>query len=72
MCHFSAEKPDGRGLDIAYGNENQSSLWNFRARGYDSEIGLFHAVDPSGQGWSPMGYVLGNPISFVDPTGRGL
>jgi len=59
----------GQELETSF---SSTSFWNFRARGYDSEIGLFHAVDPSGQGWSPMGYVLGNPISFVDPTGRGL
>jgi hypothetical protein len=45
-------------------------LWNFRARLYDNEVGLFYAVDPAYQSWSSMGYVLGNPISFVDPTGR--
>jgi hypothetical protein len=45
-------------------------LWNFRARLYDNEVGLFYAVDPAYQSWSSMGYALGNPMSFVDPDGR--
>jgi hypothetical protein len=37
---------------------------------FNSEIGLFYAPDPAHQGFSRYGYCLGNPISFVDPTGR--
>ncbi|MGB2866927.1 MAG: RHS repeat-associated core domain-containing protein, partial [Bacteroidota bacterium] len=46
-------------------------LHNFRARMYDSDLGYFYAPDPAHQGFAPYGYVGGNPISFVDPTGRG-
>jgi uncharacterized protein RhaS with RHS repeats len=40
---------------------------------YDSEIGRFLGVDPLASNypaWSPYNYVLGNPISKVDPDGR--
>jgi RHS repeat-associated protein len=47
-----------------------TSFWNFRARMFNSEIGLFYAPDPAQQGYSRYGYCLGNPVSFVDPTGR--
>jgi len=49
---------------------SSSSLWNFRAREFDSEVGLFYAVDPSRQTHSPFGYCGGNPIIYIDPTGR--
>jgi len=49
---------------------NGFSLHNFRARMYDSDIGRFYAIDPSGEGNSPYAYVANNPIMFVDPTGR--
>jgi len=59
----------GQELETSF---SSTSLWNFRARGYDSEIGLFYEVDPAHQTYSALGYVGGNPISFVDPTGREL
>ena len=31
---------------------------------------MFYAADPAFQGYSRYGYCLGNPIIFVDPTGR--
>jgi RHS repeat-associated protein len=47
-----------------------SSFWNFRARMYDSDVALFYAADPAHETYSRYGYCAGNPISFVDPTGR--
>jgi RHS repeat-associated protein len=49
---------------------SSTSFWNFRARMFNSDIGLFYAPDPAHQGYSRYGYCLGNPISFIDPTGR--
>jgi RHS repeat-associated protein len=49
---------------------SSTSFWNFRARMFNSEIGLFYAPDPAHQSYSRYGYCLGNPINFVDPTGR--
>ena len=57
------------------GQEKESwtvSLWNFRAREFDSEIGQFLAVDPAHQGYTSYGYVQGNPVTNVDPTGRRI
>jgi len=56
----------GQELEI----DQASGLWNFRARLYDNEIGLFYAIDPAGQTFAPYSYCAGNPISLVDPTGR--
>lgn len=42
------------------------------ARYYDSEYARFTGVDPlAGKfaGWSPYNYVIGNPVSLVDPDG---
>jgi RHS repeat-associated protein len=49
--------------------DGETGLWNFRARMYDDELGIFYAVDPSGQGFSPFGYCGNNPIMYTDPTG---
>ena len=49
---------------------NGFSLHNFRARMYDSDLGRFYAMDPSGEGNSPYVYVGNNPVLLVDPSGR--
>jgi RHS repeat-associated protein len=52
--------------DAATGYDNRG------ARMYDGEIGRFLGVDPlagSFAGWSPYNYVLGNPVSLIDPDG---
>jgi RHS repeat-associated protein len=48
---------------------SSSSLWNFRAREYDSDPAIFYAPDPAQQGYSRYGYCRNNPISYIDPTG---
>ena len=43
------------------------------ARYYDADIARFLSLDPKAANfaaWSPYNYVLGNPLSFVDPDGR--
>jgi len=43
------------------------------ARFYDSDIGRFLSLDPLAAdfaSWSAYNYVLGNPISYVDPDGK--
>jgi hypothetical protein len=42
---------------------------------YDAEVGGFTRVDPladSYSAWSPYNYVMGNPISNIDPDGRSV
>ncbi|MGE0562528.1 MAG: RHS repeat-associated core domain-containing protein [Flavobacteriales bacterium] len=44
------------------------------ARYYDSDVARFLSLDPRARefaNWSPYNYVLGNPISLIDPDGRG-
>jgi RHS repeat-associated protein len=50
--------------------ETEAGFWNFRARMYDSKIGLFYSGDPAHQTNSPYGYAGGNPVSRVDRDGR--
>ena len=43
------------------------------ARYYDSDVARFLSLDPAQAeypAWNPYQYVLGNPISFTDPTGK--
>lgn len=43
------------------------------ARYYDSDVARFLSLDPLAAdyaSWSPYNYVMGNPISLIDPTGR--
>lgn len=63
--------------DISYRFTGQdydmlSQLYNYKARLYDSGPGIFYAADPAHSTTSPYGYVGGNPVSFVDPTGTTL
>ncbi len=50
--------------------DTELSLHNFRARMYDSDLGMFYAVDPAGQGFSSFGYAGNNPIIYVDKDGK--
>jgi RHS repeat-associated protein len=50
--------------------DSETALYNFRARLYDDELGIFYAVDPAGQDFSPFSYAGNNPIIFVDKDGR--
>jgi RHS repeat-associated protein len=56
------------------GHERDSeSDWDYRgARYYSADYGRFLSPDPLGAffpQWSPYNYVLGNPVSLIDPTG---
>ena len=53
--------------------DKESGLYYYRARYYDSIMGRFINEDPIGfAGGSPnlYGYVLNNPVNFVDPDGK--
>ncbi len=48
----------------------ETNLHNFRARMYDSNLGMFYAADPAHSSSSPYGYVGGNPVTNIDRDGR--
>jgi RHS repeat-associated protein len=51
----------------------ETSLDYFGARYYMAALGRFGSLDPLAEkhsGWSPYSYVLGNPLSLVDPDGK--
>lgn len=50
--------------------DDENGLYNFRARMYDAELGMFYAYDPASQGFSPFSYTGNNPIIYVDKDGK--
>src|SRR5690554_2377543 len=58
-----AAKFTGKDLD------EDTGLYYFNARWYDSEIGRFISVDPAKDGVNWYAYGANNPLRFVDPTG---
>ena len=50
--------------------EEETNLYNYKARLYDPEIGRFLMVDPAMQYASPYIYAGNNPMLYIDPTGE--
>ncbi|EIL88706.1 hypothetical protein UU7_17072 [Rhodanobacter spathiphylli B39] len=67
--------PDGPGY-TGHVNDPETGLVYMQARYYDPEVGRFLSVDPVGPqagnifNIGRFGYVSGNPIMLVDPSGR--
>ncbi|MBL0192235.1 MAG: hypothetical protein IPQ18_13045 [Saprospiraceae bacterium] len=54
--------------------DDLTGLQYFGARYYDSRISIWYGVDPMAEKYpqyTPFNYTLDNPISLVDPDGRG-
>jgi len=49
--------------------DSKIKLYNYKARLYNPEVGVFISPDNLGGGYQ---YVAGNPLTFTDPTGQML
>jgi RHS repeat-associated protein len=62
-----------RFLTTQHERDKETGLDYRGARYYDSDISRFLSLDPLARefpSWSAYNYVVGNPISLIDPTGR--
>src|SRR5690606_4564831 len=65
---------DERYLSTQHERDAHTGLDYRGARYYDSDISRFLSTDPwqaKYPAWSTYNYVMGNPISLIDPTGKG-
>jgi RHS repeat-associated protein len=64
-----------RYLTTQHERDKETGLDYRGARYYDSDIARFLSTDPwqaKYPAWSTYNYVMGNPISLIDPTGKGV
>ncbi len=62
-------KYNGKELDRMHGLD----WYDYNARQYDPAMGEFTSIDPHAESYyhlSPYSYCAGNPVRYVDPTGR--
>ncbi len=62
-----------RYLTTQHERDQETGLDYRGARYYDSDVARFLSLDPAQTeypSWSPYNYVMGNPISLIDPTGK--
>ena len=60
-------------LTTQHERDKETGLDYRGARFYDSDVARFLSLDPLAKefpAWSAYNYVMGNPISLIDPTGR--
>ncbi len=51
------------------GHYEGAGIYKLGARYYDTSLGRFTQMDPSGQGQNPYSYTSGDPINTSDPSG---
>ena len=50
--------------------DNETKLYNYKARFYDPQMGRFFSTDAAGEFTSPYIYCGNNPVMFIDPSGN--
>lgn len=50
--------------------DEETGLYNYKARLYDPHLGRFYAPDPQHQFASPYVYAANDPVLFTDPSGE--
>ncbi len=50
--------------------DGESSLYNYRARLYDPDLGRFYQTDPAGQYPAPYSYAGNDPVNYRDQNGE--
>ena len=55
---------------VGYYHDTSIGLDHVGARRYDSSVGRWTQPDPSGQQANTYGYATGNPVNYLDPTGK--
>ena len=65
---FTGKEFDLFEQDTTSGDDGEGWYY-FGARYYDADVGLWTAVDPAGEYYSPYTYVGNNPIAAIDPNG---
>jgi RHS repeat-associated protein len=66
---FTGKEFDQEGKTAGANGAAGIEAYHFGARMYDSEVGVWWAVDPKEQFWNPYAY-HNNPIRYVDPNGE--
>ncbi len=64
-----------RYLTTGHERDKETGLDYRGARYYDSDVARFLSIDPWAEkypSWSTYNYVMGNPVRFIDPTGKGV
>jgi len=66
--------PEGEKFLTTQHERDEETGFDYRgARFYDSDLGRFLSLDPLAAqfaSWSAYNYVMGNPVVFIDPTGK--
>lgn len=73
LRQYVASNGPERYLTTQHERDQETGLDYRGARYYDSDVARFLSLDPKAAdyaSWSPYNYVMGNPISLTDPTGR--
>lgn len=66
----ASSQPEVSRLFTGQDLDQETGLYDYHARLYDTSLGRFYAVDAGGSCTSPYAYVSNNPVNLVDPSGE--